>query len=146
METRHRADLLSFLILFKPQADISRRPCLMGSFIEQENDERFLPFSRLSMGDAELAALREVSQLAGSPPTEKSGAGRSVLRINRQPSRHRRQSGDRRHAVTLMKRYHAGDGDQPLRTWVSTLNMIHCSARRQMIDVDPENPMITPGG
>jgi dTDP-4-amino-4,6-dideoxygalactose transaminase len=31
-----------------------------GSSTEQDDDERFFAFSRPSMGDAELAALREV--------------------------------------------------------------------------------------
>lgn len=59
----------------------------------------FLPFSRPSMGDAELAALREVLQSGWiTTGPEKPGVGRGILYADRQPSRRGGEFGDWRHA------------------------------------------------
>jgi UDP-4-amino-4-deoxy-L-arabinose-oxoglutarate aminotransferase len=93
----------------------------------------FLPFSRPSMGDAELAALREVLLSGWITTGPKNQALKRHSAADRQPSRDCRQFSDRRMHVTLMA-LGIGPGDEvitPSQTWVSTLNMICCWAPRR---------------
>lgn len=108
----------------------------------------FLPFSRPSMGDAELAALREVLQsgwITTGPKNQALEEAFCTLTGNRHAIAVSSATGGMH--VTLMA-LGIGAGDEvitPSQTWVSTLNMICLlGATPVMIDVDPDNLMITP--
>jgi UDP-4-amino-4-deoxy-L-arabinose-oxoglutarate aminotransferase len=108
----------------------------------------FLPFSRPSMGDAELAALREVLQsgwITTGPKNQALEEAFCTLTGNRHAIAVSSATGGMH--VTLMA-LGIGPGDEvitPSQTWVSTLNMICLlGATPVMIDVDPDNLMITP--
>lgn len=108
----------------------------------------FLPFSRPSMGDAELAALREVLQsgwITTGPKNQALEEAFCALTGNRHAIAVSSATGGMH--VTLMA-LGIGAGDEvitPSQTWVSTLNMICLlGATPVMIDVDPDNLMITP--
>ncbi|HED2409618.1 TPA: aminotransferase class I/II-fold pyridoxal phosphate-dependent enzyme, partial [Klebsiella michiganensis] len=108
----------------------------------------FLPFSRPSMGDAELAALREVLQsgwITTGPKNQALEEAFCTLTGNRHAIAVSSATGGMH--VTLMG-LGIGAGDEvitPSQTWVSTLNMICLlGATPVMIDVDPDNLMITP--
>ncbi len=108
----------------------------------------FLPFSRPSMGDAELAALREVLQsgwITTGPKNYALEEAFCTLTGNRHAIAVSSATGGMH--VTLMA-LGIGAGDEvitPSQTWVSTLNMICLlGATPVMIDVDPDTLMITP--
>ena len=108
----------------------------------------FLPFSRPSMGDAELAALREVlasGWITTGPKNQALEAAFCQLTGNRHAIAVSSATGGMH--VTLMA-LGIGPGDEvitPSQTWVSTLNMICLlGATPVMIDVDNDNLMITP--
>ncbi|MEZ7217521.1 UDP-4-amino-4-deoxy-L-arabinose aminotransferase [Klebsiella spallanzanii] len=108
----------------------------------------FLPFSRPSMGDAELAALREVLQsgwITTGPKNQALEEAFCILTGNRHAIAVSSATGGMH--VTLMA-LGIGAGDEvitPSQTWVSTLNMICLlGATPVMIDVDPDNLMVTP--
>ncbi|WEF28377.1 UDP-4-amino-4-deoxy-L-arabinose aminotransferase [Klebsiella aerogenes] len=108
----------------------------------------FLPFSRPSMGDAELAALREVLQsgwITTGPKNQALEEAFCQLTGNRHAIAVSSATGGMH--VTLMA-MGIGPGDEvitPSQTWVSTLNMICLlGATPVMIDVDHDNLMITP--
>jgi UDP-4-amino-4-deoxy-L-arabinose-oxoglutarate aminotransferase len=108
----------------------------------------FLPFSRPSMGDAELAALREVLQsgwITTGPKNQALEEAFCQLTGNRHAIAVSSATGGMH--VTLMA-LGIGPGDEvitPSQTWVSTLNMICLlGATPVMIDVDRDNLMITP--
>ncbi len=108
----------------------------------------FLPFSRPSMGDAELAALREVLQsgwITTGPKNQALEEAFCQLTGNRHAIAVSSATGGMH--VTLMA-MGIGPGDEvitPSQTWVSTLNMISLlGATPVMIDVDHDNLMITP--
>ena len=108
----------------------------------------FLPFSRPSMGDAELAALREVlasGWITTGPKHQALEAAFCQLTGNRHAIAVSSATGGMH--VTLMA-LGIGPGDEvitPSQTWVSTLNMICLlGATPVMIDVDNDNLMITP--
>lgn len=108
----------------------------------------FLPFSRPSMGDAELAALREVltsGWITTGPKNQALEAAFCQLTGNRHAIAVSSATGGMH--VTLMA-LDIGPGDEvitPSQTWVSTLNMICLlGATPVMIDVDNDNLMITP--
>lgn len=108
----------------------------------------FLPFSRPSMGDAELAALREVLQsgwITTGPKNQALEEAFCALTGNRHAVVVSSATGGMH--VTLMA-LGIGPGDEvitPSQTWVSTLNMICLlGATPVMIDVDRDNLMITP--
>jgi UDP-4-amino-4-deoxy-L-arabinose-oxoglutarate aminotransferase len=107
----------------------------------------FLPFSRPSMGDAELAALREVLQsgwITTGPKNQALEEAFCTLTGNRHAVAVSSATGGMH--VTLMA-LGIGAGDEvitPSQTWVSTLNMICLlGATPVMIDVDRDNLMIT---
>ena len=107
----------------------------------------FLPFSRPSMGDAELAALREVLQsgwITTGPKNQALEEAFCALTGNRHAIAVSSATGGMH--VTLMA-LGIGPGDEvitPSQTWVSTLNMICLlGATPVMIDVDRDNLMIT---
>ncbi|AYW56888.1 UDP-4-amino-4-deoxy-L-arabinose aminotransferase [Raoultella ornithinolytica] len=107
----------------------------------------FLPFSRPSMGDAELAALREVLQsgwITTGPKNLALEEAFCTLTGNRHAVAVSSATGGMH--VTLMA-LGIGPGDEvitPSQTWVSTLNMICLlGATPVMIDVDRDNLMIT---
>ena len=107
----------------------------------------FLPFSRPSMGDAELAALREVlasGWITTGPKNQALEAAFCQLTGNRHAVAVSSATGGMH--VTLMA-LGIGPGDEvitPSQTWVSTLNMICLlGATPVMIDVDRDNLMIT---
>ncbi|HAT1646569.1 TPA: UDP-4-amino-4-deoxy-L-arabinose aminotransferase [Raoultella planticola] len=107
----------------------------------------FLPFSRPSMGDAELAALREVLQsgwITTGPKNQALEEAFCALTGNRHAVAVSSATGGMH--VTLMA-LGIGPGDEvitPSQTWVSTLNMICLlGATPVMIDVDRDNLMIT---
>ena len=107
----------------------------------------FLPFSRPSMGDAELAALREVLQsgwITTGPKNQALEEAFCTLTGNRHAVAVSSATGGMH--VTLMA-LGIGPGDEvitPSQTWVSTLNMICLlGATPVMIDVDRDNLMIT---
>ncbi|MFP8400480.1 UDP-4-amino-4-deoxy-L-arabinose aminotransferase [Raoultella ornithinolytica] len=107
----------------------------------------FLPFSRPSMGDAELAALREVLQsgwITTGPKNQALEEAFCRLTGNRHAVAVSSATGGMH--VTLMA-LGIGPGDEvitPSQTWVSTLNMICLlGATPVMIDVDRDNLMIT---
>ena len=107
----------------------------------------FLPFSRPSMGDAELAALREVLQsgwITTGPKNQALEEAFCTLTGNRHAIAVSSATGGMH--VTLMG-LGIGAGDEvitPSQTWVSTLNMICLlGATPVMIDVDRDNLMIT---
>ena len=87
----------------------------------------FLPFSRPSMGDAELAALREVlasGWITTGPKNQALEAAFCQLTGNRHAIAVSSATGGMH--VTLMA-LGIGPGDEvitPSQTWVSTLNMI----------------------
>ncbi|HBT4802669.1 UDP-4-amino-4-deoxy-L-arabinose aminotransferase [Klebsiella quasipneumoniae] len=108
----------------------------------------FLPFSRPSMGDAELAALREVltsGWITTGPKNQALEAAFCQLTGNRHAIAVSSATGGMH--VTLMA-LGIGPGDEvitPSQTWVSTLNMICLlGATPVMIDVDNDYLMITP--
>lgn len=108
----------------------------------------FLPFSRPSMGDAELAALREVLQsgwITTGPKNQALEEAFCALTGNRQAIAVSSATGGM-HVTLMALGISAGDEViTPSQTWVSTLNMICLlGATPVMIDVDPENLMITP--
>ncbi|WP_434670797.1 UDP-4-amino-4-deoxy-L-arabinose aminotransferase [Klebsiella sp. B345] len=107
----------------------------------------FLPFSRPSMGDAELAALREVLQsgwITTGPKNQALEEAFCALTGNRHAVAVSSATGGMH--VTLMA-LGIGPGDEvitPSQTWVSTLNMICLlGATPVMIDVDRDNLMIS---
>ncbi|HDX8602092.1 TPA: UDP-4-amino-4-deoxy-L-arabinose aminotransferase [Klebsiella oxytoca] len=108
----------------------------------------FLPFSRPSMGDAELAALREVLQsgwITTGPKNQALEEAFCALTGNRHAIAVSSATGGMH--VTLMALGISADDEviTPSQTWVSTLNMICLlGATPVMIDVDPDNLMITP--
>ncbi|HDH0829279.1 TPA: UDP-4-amino-4-deoxy-L-arabinose aminotransferase [Klebsiella oxytoca] len=108
----------------------------------------FLPFSRPSMGDAELAALREVLQsgwITTGPKNQALEEAFCALTGNRHAIAVSSATGGM-HVTLMALGISAGDEViTPSQTWVSTLNMICLlGATPVMIDVDPENLMITP--
>ena len=108
----------------------------------------FLPFSRPSMGDAELAALREVLQsgwITTGPKNQALEEAFCALTGNRHAIAVSSAPGGM-HVTLMALGISAGDEViTPSQTWVSTLNMICLlGATPVMIDVDPENLMITP--
>lgn len=108
----------------------------------------FLPFSRPSMGDAELAALREVLQsgwITTGPKNQALEEAFCALTGNRHAIAVGSATGGM-HVTLMALGISAGDEViTPSQTWVSTLNMICLlGATPVMIDVDPENLMITP--
>lgn len=107
----------------------------------------FLPFSRPSMGDAELAALREVLQsgwITTGPKNQALEEAFCALTGNQHAVAVSSATGGMH--VTLMA-LGIGPGDEvitPSQTWVSTLNMICLlGATPVMIDVDRDNLMIS---
>lgn len=108
----------------------------------------FLPFSRPSMGDAELAALREVLQsgwISTGPKNQALEEAFCALTGNRHAIAVSSATGGMH--VTLMALGVSADDEviTPSQTWVSTLNMICLlGATPVMIDVDTDNLMITP--
>lgn len=108
----------------------------------------FLPFSRPSMGDAELAALREVLQsgwITTGPKNQALEEAFCALTGNRHAIAVSSATGGM-HVTLMALGISAGDEViTPSQTWVSTLNMICLlGATPVMIDVDPDNLMITP--
>lgn len=108
----------------------------------------FLPFSRPSMGDAELAALREVLQsgwITTGPKNQALEEAFCALTGNRHAIAVSSATGGM-HVTLMALGISAGDEViTPSQTWVSTLNMICLlGATPVMIDVDPANLMITP--
>ena len=108
----------------------------------------FLPFSRPSMGDAELAALREVLQsgwITTGPKNQALEETFCALTGNRHAIAVSSATGGM-HVTLMALGISAGDEViTPSQTWVSTLNMICLrGATPVMIDVDPDNLMITP--
>ena len=108
----------------------------------------FLPFSRPSMGDAELAALREVLQsgwITTGPKNQALEEAFCALTGNCHAIAVSSATGGM-HVTLMALGISAGDEViTPSQTWVSTLNMICLlGATPVMIDVDPENLMITP--
>jgi len=108
----------------------------------------FLPFSRPSMGDAELAALREVlasGWITTGPKNQMLEEAFCTLTGNRHAIAV--SSATAGMHVTLMA-MGIGPGDEvitPSLTWVSTLNMIVLlGAIPVMIDVDRDTLMVTP--
>ena len=108
----------------------------------------FLPFSRPSMGAEEIAALQDVLMsgwITTGPKNQQleeafcqlTGNQHAIAVCSATAGMH----------VTLMA-LDIGPGDEvitPSQTWVSTLNMICLlGATPVMIDVDPDNLMITP--
>jgi len=106
----------------------------------------FLPFSRPSMGDAELAALREVLQSGWITTGPKNQALEAFCTLTGNRHAVAVSSATGGMHVTLMA-LGIGPGDEvitPSQTWVSTLNMICLlGATPVMIDVDRDNLMIT---
>lgn len=108
----------------------------------------FLPFSRPSMGDEELAALREVLQsgwITTGPKNQALEEAFCALTGNRHAIAVSSATGGM-HVTLMALGISAGDEViTPSQTWVSTLNMICLlGATPVMIDVDPDNLMITP--
>ncbi|QLU27312.1 UDP-4-amino-4-deoxy-L-arabinose aminotransferase [Klebsiella oxytoca] len=108
----------------------------------------FLPFSRPSTGDAELAALREVLQsgwITTGPKNQALEEAFCALTGNRHAIAVSSATGGM-HVTLMALGISAGDEViTPSQTWVSTLNMICLlGATPVMIDVDPDNLMITP--
>lgn len=108
----------------------------------------FLPFSRPSMGDAELAALRKVLQsgwITTGPKNQALEEAFCALTGNRHAIAVSSATGGM-HVTLMALGISAGDEViTPSQTWVSTLNMICLlGATPVMIDVDPDNLMITP--
>ncbi|HFI9138288.1 TPA: UDP-4-amino-4-deoxy-L-arabinose aminotransferase [Escherichia coli] len=108
----------------------------------------FLPFSRPSMDDAELMALRDVLQsgwISTGPKNQALEEAFCRLTGNRHAIAVSSATGGMH--ITLVA-LGIGPGDEvitPSQTWVSTLNMICLlGATPVMIDVDNDNLMITP--
>ncbi|MDF7679740.1 UDP-4-amino-4-deoxy-L-arabinose aminotransferase [Enterobacteriaceae bacterium ESL0689] len=107
----------------------------------------FLPFSRPSMGDAELAALHEVLQsgwITTGPKNQALEEAFCTLTGNRHAVAVSSATGGMHIALMALG---IGPGDEvitPSQTWVSTLNMICLlGATPVMIDVDRDNLMVT---
>lgn len=107
----------------------------------------FLPFSRPSMGDAELAALREVLQsgwITTGPKNQALEEAFCALTGNRHAVAVSSATGGMH--ITLQA-LGIGPGDEvitPSQTWVSTLNMICLlGATPVMVDIDKGHLMVT---
>ncbi|MTH47203.1 UDP-4-amino-4-deoxy-L-arabinose aminotransferase [Intestinirhabdus alba] len=106
----------------------------------------FLPFSRPSMGEAELAALRDVLQsgwITTGPKNQALEGAFCKLTGNRHAIAVSSATGGMHITLAALG---IGPGDEvitPSQTWVSTLNMICLlGATPVMIDVDKNNLMI----
>ena len=108
----------------------------------------FLPFSRPSMGDAELAALREVLQsgwITTGPKNQALEEAFCALTGNRHAIVISSATGGMHVTLMALGISACDEVITPSQTWVSTLNMICLlGATPVMIDVDPDNLMITP--
>ena len=108
----------------------------------------FLPFSRPSMGDAELAALREVLQsgwITTGPKNQALEEAFCALTGNRHAIAVSSATGGMHVTLMALGISACDEVITPSQTWVSTLNMICLlGATPVMIDVDPDNLMITP--